>query len=79
MCGDMLMTICYNKPHKFDKIKIIWYNKVRLMEKRYVVCPQCGKKLFRVEKDSIFNNIYLWCKKCCKEIKITEPKSHANK
>lgn len=49
------------------------------MEKRYIVCPQCGKKLFRVEKDSIFNNIYLWCKKCCKEIKIEEPKSHVTK
>lgn len=45
------------------------------MEKKYIFCPICGKKLFRIEENSTFNNIYLWCKKCCKEIKIEEPKS----
>lgn len=48
-----------------------------MKEKQYVLCPKCGKKLFRIEKDSIYNNIFLWCKKCCKEINIKrEPQSH---
>lgn len=45
------------------------------MKKEYVVCPKCGKKLFRIDADSKFLNIYVWCKKCSEEIKISEPKS----
>ena len=45
------------------------------MKKEYVVCPKCGKKLFRIDADSKFLNIYVWRKKCCEEIKISEPKS----
>lgn len=45
------------------------------MDKIYVCCPHCGKKLFRIEKDSKFKNIYIWCKKCNKEIKVTEPRA----
>lgn len=44
------------------------------MDKEYVYCPYCGKKLFRIEKNSNYANIYVWCKKCNKEIKVTEPK-----
>lgn len=40
------------------------------MDKKYVFCPNCGKKLFRIGKDSIYNNIYVWCKTCRKEIFI---------
>lgn len=40
------------------------------MDKKYVFCPYCGKKLFRIDKDSIYNNIYVWCKTCRKEIFI---------
>lgn len=46
-----------------------------MKEKKYVSCPKCGKKLFRIDENSIYNNIFLWCKKCCEEIKINEPKS----
>lgn len=49
------------------------------MEKKYITCPECGKKLFRIDADSKFINIYLWCKKCCKEVKISEPKSQISK
>lgn len=37
-------------------------------ENIYVHCPHCGKKLFRIDKDSEFKKIYLWCKNCKKEI-----------
>lgn len=40
------------------------------MDKTYIQCPVCGKKLFRIDKDSSFKNIYIWCKDCRKEIKI---------
>lgn len=40
------------------------------MDKKYVFCPNCGKKLFRIGKDSVYNNIYVWCKTCRKEIFI---------
>ena len=46
------------------------------MDKLYVVCPKCGKKLFRIDNTSVYNNIYVWCKCCKKELKlIREPKS----
>jgi endogenous inhibitor of DNA gyrase (YacG/DUF329 family) len=45
------------------------------MDKLYVHCPKCGKKLFRIDKDSVYKNIYIWCKKCCKEITVNEPVS----
>lgn len=38
-------------------------------EKIYIKCPFCGKKLFRIEINSKFKNIYLWCKNCKREIK----------
>lgn len=41
-------------------------------EKTYVRCPVCGKKLFRIEKDSKYNQIYVWCKTCKKEIKCNK-------
>lgn len=49
------------------------------MDKKYVVCPHCGKKLFRIEKDSCYDNIFVWCKTCRKEIQIREPKSQTTK
>lgn len=45
------------------------------MDKLYIVCPNCGKKLFRVEKNSKYDNIYIWCKCCKKEIKVVEPRA----
>lgn len=39
-------------------------------EKRYALCPHCGKKLFRVTNESSYKNIYVWCKNCKKEIKV---------
>jgi len=38
------------------------------MEK-WVLCPACGKKLCRVDVES-YGTLYLWCKRCKKEIKI---------
>ena len=49
------------------------------MKKEYVVCPKCGTKLFQIDADSKFLKIHVWCKKCCEEIKIREPKSLINK
>ncbi len=49
------------------------------MDKVYVVCPNCGKKLFRIDNTSEYKNIYIWCKNCKKEIKIIEPKSQSSK
>ena len=45
------------------------------MDKLYVNCPKCGKKLFRIDEKSIYKNIYVWCKTCHKEIIIKEPLS----
>ena len=39
-------------------------------ENIYVNCPYCKKKLFRIEKDSVYVNIYVWCKNCKREIKF---------
>lgn len=41
-------------------------------EKRYVVCPICGKKLFRITDISDYKNIFLWCKNCKKEIRFNK-------
>lgn len=41
-------------------------------EDMYVVCPNCGKKLFRVIKESQYNKIFVWCKNCKKEIEINK-------
>ena len=49
-------------------------------EKRmYEICPNCGKKLFRIIETSDYTDIFIWCKTCKKEIKFIkraiEPKS----
>ena len=49
------------------------------MDKRYVVCPVCGKKLFRIDDKSKYDNIYVWCKTCRKEILIKEPRAKLKK
>lgn len=44
----------------------------------YVLCPKCKKKLFKVTEGSTYNDIFIWCKTCKREIKCSkrEPKSH---
>lgn len=39
---------------------------------KYVNCPHCGKKLFRIINESEYIKIYIWCKSCKKEIEITK-------
>lgn len=46
------------------------------MNKVWICCPDCGKKLFKIDKTSSCKNIYIWCKSCKKEILVKEPKSH---
>lgn len=46
------------------------------MNKVWICCPECGKKLFKIDRTSTCKNIYIWCKSCKKEILIKEPKSH---
>lgn len=46
------------------------------MNKVWICCPDCGKKLFKIDKTSSCKNIYIWCKSCKKEIVVKEPKSH---
>ena len=46
------------------------------MNKFWICCPDCGKKLFKIDKTSLCKNIYIWCKSCKKEILVKEPKSH---
>lgn len=42
----------------------------------YVNCPICGKKLFKVTCNSSYQQIFIWCKLCKKEIEFNkEPKS----
>lgn len=69
----MLVDMVY----KIDKIQIICYNKVRFMEKKWVCCPHCNKKLFKIDEKSKYDNIYVWCKNCKKELIIKEPKSQS--
>lgn len=45
------------------------------LDKIWVKCPKCGKNLFKVDYTSRYENIYVWCKHCKKEITIKEPKS----
>ena len=45
------------------------------MNKVWICCPDCGKKLFKIDKTSSCKNIYIWCKSCKKEILVKEPKS----
>lgn len=49
-----------------------------IKEYSYIMCPVCGKKLFKVCDDSSYNKIFIWCKSCKKEIEFNkkEPKSH---
>lgn len=49
------------------------------MEYTFVICPKCGKKLFKIDKTSRYDNIYIWCKNCKKEILIKEPLSQDKK
>lgn len=51
-----------------------------ISDKRYESCPVCGKKLFRINDLSKYENIFVWCKNCKKEIKVSkrEPKSQSN-
>lgn len=43
-------------------------------------CPRCGKRLFKIKKDSIIKGIKVWCKTCKEEKEIyLEPKSLQNK
>lgn len=48
-----------------------------MIKENYVLCPKCKKKLFRIENDSDYRHIYMWCKNCKKEIECNkrEPKS----
>lgn len=46
------------------------------MNKVWICCPDCGKKLFKIDKTSSCKNIYIWCKSCKKEILVKEPESH---
>lgn len=41
-------------------------------EDKYEVCPNCGKKLFRVISTSEYKHIFIWCKNCKKEIEINK-------
>ena len=41
-------------------------------EDKYEVCPQCGKKLFRIVTESQYKKIFVWCKNCKKEIEINK-------
>lgn len=49
------------------------------MKDNYIKCPVCNKKICRIVDDSVYFNLYMWCKNCKKEIKISmkeqEPKS----
>lgn len=45
------------------------------MNKVWICCPKCGKKLFKIDEKFTKQTIYIWCKTCKKEIMI-EPKSH---
>lgn len=45
---------------------------ILMYEKRYEICPYCGKKLFRIVPSSEYKNIYVWCKTCKKEILINK-------
>lgn len=50
----------------------------KMNKEYYVLCPECGKKLFRVTNTSNYEHIFMWCKSCKKEIEFNkkEPKSH---
>lgn len=49
------------------------------MNKVWICCPKCGKKLFRIDDTSFYKNIYIWCKKCASEVLLKEPKSRVNR
>lgn len=41
-------------------------------EKIYVNCPHCGKKLFKIIKESTYKKIFIWCKTCKREIEMNK-------
>ena len=49
----------------------------KMNKEYYVLCPKCGKKLFRITTDSKYEHIFMWCKSCKQEIEFSkkEPKS----
>lgn len=45
--------------------------------KKDIVCTDCGKILCKIESDGQLKKVYLYCKKCKKEVYIElEPQSH---
>lgn len=46
---------------------------------RYVLCPYCGKKLFKINHESMYMKIFVWCKTCKKEIEVTKHESQRAK
>ena len=37
---------------------------------KFYHCPECGKKLFRVDENTKVENLYIKCRGCHKEIKV---------
>lgn len=34
----------------------------------WVICPQCGKKILKVNEDTSFHNLLIFCRKCKYEV-----------
>ena len=45
------------------------------MMKEWYLCPICGKKLVKFEKNAVSKKVFLICKKCGKEVEIKIDKS----
>jgi transcription elongation factor Elf1 len=48
--------------------------------KKFFRCPDCGKKLARIEEKATAAGVFLWCSRCRKEKKlyIDEPKKQSH-
>lgn len=41
----------------------------------WYLCPNCGKKIIKYNRDAISKGVFLMCKKCGKEVEIKIDKS----
>lgn len=42
------------------------------MMKKEIVCPICYKLIGKIDEDGEMKKVYLWCKRCRKEIYIED-------
>ncbi len=46
-------------------------NKGFILLNGWAVCPECGKRMIKIYKNTVFKNLPVWCKQCKEERHIS--------